>query len=159
MKEALACEYHIVCTIFVFTIQEIFVVHLKKYDACRSLLRNKSKYLWSYLLESCHHILKSAIFLGKKNCDYLQALYLCVVVAGVRERLPPRHEKVFIPFQLLLAATNHFHESNVVGEGGFGKVYKGTNTNGDIWAVKRSKYVSREVKMEFEVEVSKCTLY
>ena len=46
-----------------------------------------------------------------------------------------------------------------MGEGGFGKVYKGTNTNGDIWAVKRSKYVSREVKMEFEVEVSKCTLY
>ena len=95
----------------------------------------------------------------KRRCDNLQSLYLCVFVADVRERLPLRHEKKSIPFQLLLAATNHFHESNVVGEGGFGKVYKGTNTNGDIWAVKRSKYVSREVKMEFEVEVSKCTLY
>ena len=95
----------------------------------------------------------------KRRCDNIQALYLCVFVVDVRERLPPQHEKVFIPFELLLAATNHFHESNVVGEGGFGKVYKGTNTNGDIWAVKRSKYVSREVKMEFEVEVSKCTLH
>ena len=59
----------------------------------------------------------------------------------------------FIPLHLIAAATHNFDESSVVGEGGFGKVYKAVNSEGHAWAVKRSKYVARGAKMEFEVEV------
>ena len=63
----------------------------------------------------------------------------------------------FIPLEHIKAATNSFDGSSVVGEGGFGKVYRGVTLQGVVWAVKRSKFVSREAKMEFEVEV--CHLF
>ena len=61
----------------------------------------------------------------------------------------------FIPLEYIHAVTNNFDESTMVGEGGFGKVYRGVTDEGVVWAVKRSKvkYVKRGVKMEFEIEV------
>ena len=37
----------------------------------------------------------------------------------------------------LQAATNNFNSSNIIGEGGFGRVYKGQLANGTVVAVKR----------------------
>ncbi|CAL5039646.1 unnamed protein product [Urochloa decumbens] len=42
-----------------------------------------------------------------------------------------------ISFEDITAATNSFHETNMLGKGGFGKVYKGTLEDGKEVAVKR----------------------
>ena len=61
----------------------------------------------------------------------------------------------FISLEHIHIVTNYFDESRMVGEGGFGKVYRGVTEEGVVWAIKRSKdkNVSRGVKMEFEIEV------
>ena len=127
----------------------------KEYDACWNFARNNgSTILLVITIVPCHQFFRKYDFEIRMDSWPRSTLSFLILVAVERERLQPRQRNGFIPFQLLLAATNHFHESNIVGEGGFGKVYKGINTDGVVWAVKRSKYVSREVKMEFEVEVS-----
>lgn len=40
-------------------------------------------------------------------------------------------------YRELQAATADFNERNIIGEGGFGRVYKGQLPNGTIAAVKR----------------------
>uniref|UniRef100_A0ACD5V292 Uncharacterized protein n=1 Tax=Avena sativa TaxID=4498 RepID=A0ACD5V292_AVESA len=53
----------------------------------------------------------------------------------------------------ILSATNHFADSNLVGRGGFGKVYKGTFGGGYEVAVKRLSQNSGQGIVEFKNEV------
>ncbi|KAK9706459.1 hypothetical protein RND81_07G126300 [Saponaria officinalis] len=53
----------------------------------------------------------------------------------------------------LLSATNNFSERNKLGEGGFGGVYKGTLSNGELIAVKRLSVRSSQGIQEFKTEV------
>ena len=41
----------------------------------------------------------------------------------------------------IIAATDNFSDSNQIGEGGFGIVYKGTLEDGQVVAIKRAKKV------------------
>ncbi|MED6181300.1 hypothetical protein PIB30_018035 [Stylosanthes scabra] len=50
-------------------------------------------------------------------------------------------------------ATKNFNESNVIGVGGFGKVYKGTVDNGTKVAIKRSNPESEQGVNEFQTEI------
>ncbi|KAK8472434.1 hypothetical protein PHAVU_002G206900 [Phaseolus vulgaris] len=54
----------------------------------------------------------------------------------------------------LLVATDAFNNKNIIGRGGFGKVYKGRLTNGDLVAVKRlnQEHIHCEEK-QFQIEV------
>ncbi|GAU31599.1 hypothetical protein TSUD_54230 [Trifolium subterraneum] len=51
------------------------------------------------------------------------------------------------------AATNNFHISNKIGEGGFGPVYKGCLSNGTLIAVKQLSSKSRQGNREFLNEI------
>ncbi|KAK8272577.1 hypothetical protein V6Z11_D11G342600 [Gossypium hirsutum] len=50
-------------------------------------------------------------------------------------------------------ATNDFHASNKIGEGGFGPVYKGTLPNGTVIAVKQLSARSKQGNREFVTEI------
>ncbi|XP_074270061.1 cysteine-rich receptor-like protein kinase 6 [Silene latifolia] len=56
-------------------------------------------------------------------------------------------------FATLLNATNNFSDENKLGEGGFGGVYKGTLSNGQLIAVKRLSASSSQGIQEFKTEV------
>ncbi|KAL9353489.1 hypothetical protein Peur_056169 [Populus x canadensis] len=65
-------------------------------------------------------------------------------------------EELELPFfnmDELASATNNFSDSNKLGEGGFGPVYKGTLTDGQEIAVKRLSKNSRQGLEEFKNEV------
>ncbi|XP_074269990.1 G-type lectin S-receptor-like serine/threonine-protein kinase SD1-13 [Silene latifolia] len=56
-------------------------------------------------------------------------------------------------FEELSAATNNFQESNKIGQGGFGPVYKGTLEDGQEVAIKRLSGTSKQGVEEFMNEV------
>ncbi|KAL3355132.1 hypothetical protein AABB24_019296 [Solanum stoloniferum] len=56
-------------------------------------------------------------------------------------------------FKDLKNSTKDFNESNKLGEGGFGDVYKGTLKNGHVVAVKKLAMVSSRAKADFDTEV------
>lgn len=58
-----------------------------------------------------------------------------------------------IEYPLLEAATNNFHENNVVGQGGFGCVYKACFDNHMLAAVKRMNTRGQSAETEFQNEV------
>ncbi|KAL9237820.1 hypothetical protein vseg_012323 [Gypsophila vaccaria] len=58
-----------------------------------------------------------------------------------------------IPFVVLNEATNNFDESRVIGIGGFGKVYKGSLSDGMKVAVKRGNPRSQQGLAEFRTEI------
>jgi hypothetical protein len=45
----------------------------------------------------------------------------------------------FISFKTIIGAASNFSDSNVIGEGVFGKVYKGILENGDAIAVRHNR--------------------
>ncbi|XP_060176863.1 probable receptor-like protein kinase At5g24010 [Lycium barbarum] len=59
-----------------------------------------------------------------------------------------------IPFDEILYATKTFDPKFMIGEGGFGKVYKGTLHNGVKVAVKRSEPGNGQGIMEFQTEIT-----
>ncbi|KAL2898927.1 L-type lectin-domain containing receptor kinase IV.2 [Bienertia sinuspersici] len=75
-----------------------------------------------------------------------------------KELLEP-WEKVYTPnrfsYKDLSLATKNFHESKILGVGGFGKVYKGIlPSTGDQIAVKRISHNSKQGMKEFVAEIS-----
>ncbi|XP_062160552.1 cysteine-rich receptor-like protein kinase 10 isoform X1 [Alnus glutinosa] len=66
----------------------------------------------------------------------------------VSQQEPPR-----IDLASILAATNNFSDSNKLGQGGFGPVFKGMLNDGKEVAVKRLSYCSEQGSEEFTNEV------
>ncbi|CAK9236587.1 unnamed protein product [Sphagnum troendelagicum] len=56
-------------------------------------------------------------------------------------------------FAELKKATDNFSESNEIGAGGYGKVYKGVLPEGDLVAVKRAQKESMQGAQEFKTEI------
>lgn len=56
-------------------------------------------------------------------------------------------------YQSLEAATNNFHESNLLGEGGSGRIYKACFDEKFLAAVKRIDGCRLEAEVEFEVMI------
>ncbi|RWR88187.1 G-type lectin S-receptor-like serine/threonine-protein kinase isoform X1 [Cinnamomum micranthum f. kanehirae] len=63
-------------------------------------------------------------------------------------------ELLLFNVSVIAAATNNFSESNFLGKGGFGPVYKGQLPNGQVIAVKRLSKTSTQGIKEFKNEVT-----
>ncbi|KAK4378757.1 hypothetical protein RND71_000619 [Anisodus tanguticus] len=59
----------------------------------------------------------------------------------------------FFSFEELKKWTNNFSETNNIGSGGYGKVYRGTLPNGELVAIKRALQVSMQGAHEFKTEI------
>lgn len=67
------------------------------------------------------------------------------------ERIAAQEQKQF-PFEILVAATNKFHHTQKLGEGGFGPVFKGKLDDGREIAVKKLSHTSGQGNKEFQNE-------
>ncbi|KAG7972945.1 hypothetical protein I3843_07G206000, partial [Carya illinoinensis] len=56
-------------------------------------------------------------------------------------------------FEELKKSTNNFSEANVVGSGGYGKVFRGTLSTGQLIAIKRARADSLQGGHEFKTEI------
>lgn len=59
----------------------------------------------------------------------------------------------FFPYAELKKATNNFNESNEIGSGGYGKVYRGIISSGEQVAIKRAQGNSMQGASEFKTEI------
>ncbi|CAM0913377.1 unnamed protein product [Alopecurus aequalis] len=64
----------------------------------------------------------------------------------------PRSARMFT-FKELKKITDNFSEANVIGNGGFGKVYRGTLPGGQMVAIKRAQQDSLQGSLEFRTEI------
>ncbi|XP_076881050.1 cysteine-rich receptor-like protein kinase 8 [Bidens hawaiensis] len=88
--------------------------------------------------------------------------FLWIFMVFKRKRTPVKEdnnvdistiESLQYNFRTIKAATNDFSESNKLGEGGFGSVYRGNLLNGQEIAVKRLSNDSKQGETEFKNEV------
>ncbi|XP_057796400.1 G-type lectin S-receptor-like serine/threonine-protein kinase At4g27290 isoform X1 [Salvia miltiorrhiza] len=81
---------------------------------------------------------------------------IVIVLVRRRKRREGRSEDIELPlfsFATIAAATHNFSEESMIGEGGFGPVYKGKLPAGEEIAVKRLSGTSRQGLEEFMNEV------
>lgn len=67
--------------------------------------------------------------------------------------IPKLNGARFFPYSELKKATNNFNESNEIGSGGYGKVYRGIISSGEQVAIKRAQGNSMQGATEFKTEI------
>jgi hypothetical protein len=73
--------------------------------------------------------------------------------SGEHQQAPPGSNKSSFSYEELTSITSNFARDNVIGEGGFGCVYKGWLADGKCVAVKQLKAGSGQGEREFQAEV------
>lgn len=94
--------------------------------------------------------------IGSKSLDSLRGLPLSSFINRTNSSFKPNIQKAFVDvmdYNLLKTATNNFQESEILGSGGFGCVYKGQLDDNLFVAVKRLDSQTRDAMKEFQTEV------
>ncbi|OEL30083.1 Cysteine-rich receptor-like protein kinase 25 [Dichanthelium oligosanthes] len=117
-----------------------------------------------------NHTVRTVLLVSIPVAVALLVLLLVAVYLCKRNRKPHKHvqiasarhaddeemrssESLLYDLSILRAATDNFSEENKLGEGGFGRVYKGTLQNGQDIAVKRLSATSQQGQVEMKNEV------
>ncbi|KAM0009326.1 putative protein kinase RLK-Pelle-RLCK-X family [Helianthus debilis subsp. tardiflorus] len=100
---------------------------------------------------------REKIFRSRANrLDQLRGLPLSSFITRTNSAFKQNSQKQLVSvmdYSLLKAATNNFHESEILGSGGFGCVYKGRLDDNLFVAVKKLDNESRDALKEFQTEV------
>lgn len=78
---------------------------------------------------------------------------MCADTVPAQGSFPHPTSTRFLPYEELKEATNNFAPSSILGEGGFGRVYKGVLSDGTAVAIKRLTSGGQQGGKEFLVEV------
>ncbi|XP_057850321.1 probable receptor-like protein kinase At1g11050 isoform X2 [Cryptomeria japonica] len=120
-----------------------------------------------HLVLICSTITSAAIFLGvcaglavyflreKRNREAVHRRFIMRNRSLLQTTVRPNTGAIWFKIDEIRAATENFSRRNLIGQGGFGTVYKGTVSDGQIIAVKRIKNCSPEGDADFlnEVEI------
>ncbi|PIA65282.1 hypothetical protein AQUCO_00100632v1 [Aquilegia coerulea] len=108
--------------------------------------------LWIFRLKKKSHKSDSK---SVQRADTVRGLSLGTISGKFNSirRISKKGSVSIIEYQLLEAATDNFSESNILGEGGFGCVYKACFDNNFLAAVKRMDVGGQDAEREFEKEV------
>lgn len=74
-------------------------------------------------------------------------------VGGPLDMAQPKSAQIVFSYEMVMEITNAFSSQNVIGQGGFGCVYKGWLPDGKEVAVKQLKAGSGQGDREFRAEV------
>uniref|UniRef100_A0A0E0LZM8 non-specific serine/threonine protein kinase n=1 Tax=Oryza punctata TaxID=4537 RepID=A0A0E0LZM8_ORYPU len=116
--------------------------------------------LVSMLIITCICLSWFCIFSGKKGSvkkhkkAQVQAVLTATALQLEEASTTHDHEFPFVNFDDIVTATNNFSKSFMIGQGGFGKVYKGIVQGGQEVAVKRLSRDSDQGIVEFRNEVT-----
>ncbi|XP_051218841.2 receptor-like serine/threonine-protein kinase SD1-7 isoform X1 [Lolium perenne] len=105
------------------------------------------------LLLSCIALVWIYKYRGKRRNEETQRKMMLGYFSTSNELGGENTEFPFVNFKDILSATKFFANSNLIGRGGFGKVYKGTLEGGKEVAVKRLSKGSGQGTVEFKNEV------
>ncbi|KQJ84813.1 putative G-type lectin S-receptor-like serine/threonine-protein kinase At1g61610 isoform X2 [Brachypodium distachyon] len=105
------------------------------------------------LLLTCIALVCFCKYRGKRRKKEIEKKMMLEYFSTSNELEGEKTDFPFISFQDILWATNRFADSNLLGQGGFGKVYKGTLEGGNEVAVKRLSKGSGQGTLEFRNEV------
>ncbi|CAD5163507.1 unnamed protein product [Musa acuminata subsp. malaccensis] len=129
------------CIFIFWKFSEVFGKFTKR--SCRLMVR-LPPYVVIFLVSSL-----SLLLLGASDDRLTPGKFI-----SLNETLPHRGPELpLIGFENILCATNNFSDSNKLGQGGFGIVYKGNLPGGQEIAVKRLLRGSRQGLEEFKNEV------
>uniref|UniRef100_J3MZW8 Receptor-like serine/threonine-protein kinase n=1 Tax=Oryza brachyantha TaxID=4533 RepID=J3MZW8_ORYBR len=115
--------------------------------------------LGSMLIVTCVTLLWFCVFRGKKRSvkkhkkTQVQGVLTATALELKEANTTHDHELPFVKFDDIVTATNNFSKSLMIGQGGFGKVYKGMLQGGQEVAVKRLSRDSDQGIVEFRNEV------
>lgn len=102
---------------------------------------------------TCIALISIFKYRGKRRKKEIQKRQMLGYFHSCNEITGKNIEFPFVNFESIVAATNNFSDSNLIGRGGFGKVYKGMLEGGNEVAIKRLGEGSRQGIEEFKNEI------
>ncbi|XP_024311511.1 G-type lectin S-receptor-like serine/threonine-protein kinase B120 isoform X2 [Brachypodium distachyon] len=119
-----------------------------------NLLKIVLSVLTCLLLLMCIALAWRCKYRVKRRKKEIQKKLMLGCLSSSSELVGENLEALFVSFEDIVVATDNFSDSNMLGRGGFGKVYKGVLEGNKEVAIKRLSYGSGQGIEEFRNEVT-----